>query len=80
MYLFFFTPFLELNLLLENNSVSINNNFTLSVFSGYTGVLPYQTIAISVMMSMAIVLQIFLGCVVICFKGILKLKSQTDLN
>ena len=66
--------------LLITQHISVNNNLTLYVFSGYPGVLSNQTIAISVMMSMAMVLQIFLGCVVVCLKGILKLKIQTDLN
>ena len=66
--------------LLITRDISVNNNLTLSVSFGYPGVLSYQTIAISMMMSMAIVLQIFLGCVVNCIRRILKLKSQTDLR
>ena len=66
--------------LLITRHISVNNNLTLSVSFGYPGGLSYQTIAISMMMSMAIVLQIFLGCVVICIRHILKLKSQADLR
>ena len=66
--------------LLITRDISVNNNLTLSVSFGYPGGLSYQAIAISMMMSMAIVLQIFLGCVVNCIRCILKLKSQTDLR
>ena len=65
--------------LLITQHFSVNNILTLSLFFGYPSVLSHQTIAISMMTSMAIVLQIFFGCVVIRIKGILKLKRQTDL-
>ena len=66
--------------LLITQHFSVNNISTLSVFFGYLGVLSHQTIAISKIMSMSMVLQIFLGCVVIWIKGILKHKSETDLR
>ena len=66
--------------LLITQHFSLNNILTLSVFFGYPGVLSHQNIAFSMMMSMAIALQIFFGLVVICIKRILKLKSQTDLR
>ena len=60
--------------------ISVNNYLTLSVFFRCPGVPSCQTIAVSMMMSMAIVLQIFLSCVVICIERTLKPKTQTDLG
>ena len=60
--------------------VSVNDNLTLRVFLGYPGFLSYQSIAISMIMSMAIILQILLSYVVICINCTLKLKRQTDLR
>ena len=65
--------------LLITQHISLKSNLTLSVFFGYPGVLPYETIAISIVMNVAIVLQIFLCCVLICIKRTLKLISQTGL-
>ena len=59
----------------------VNDNITLRTFLGYTVVLCYQTIAISIiMMSIAKMLQILLSYEMIYIKSTLKLKSQTDLR
>ena len=65
--------------LLITQHISVNNNSSLSVYFGCPGVLCYKTIAISMMMVMAIVLhQIFPRFEMICIKRTLKLKGQTD--
>ena len=58
--------------------ISVNHNLILSVFFGCPSVPSYETIAVSMMMSMAIVLQTVFR-LVICIERTLKPKSQTDL-
>ena len=60
--------------------ISVNIICTMCAFFGYPGVLCYQTIGISMIMSMmGIVLQIFVRCVVNCIKRTFKLKLKVKM-